>query len=194
MQGAPRRQVNAEDMLAELKRALESSTHAPDAPPPSASTAPKSSSPGRETGRSQIDNGSGRPAKANADKSTGPRTDLQKSTRPSSRSWKLIAGRARAGGRSRDWCELCFHEQTFKPAEREPTVAATEGPVGRKTNKLRNPQAPPERRCRTASRLRLASRQLGDAARRTDSSAHRRFAFSCGKSGSRRAEILPLPA
>ena len=44
MQGAPKRQVNAEDMLAELKRVLESSTRAPDAPPPSASTAPKSSS------------------------------------------------------------------------------------------------------------------------------------------------------
>ena len=92
MQGAPRRQVNADDMLAELKRALESSTHTPDAPPPSASTAPKPRSPGRETGRSQIDNRSDRPAKATADKSIGPRAGLQKSTKPSSRSWKLIGG------------------------------------------------------------------------------------------------------
>ncbi len=34
MQGAPKRQVNAEDMLAELKRVVEASTPAPGAPPP----------------------------------------------------------------------------------------------------------------------------------------------------------------
>ena len=33
MQGAPKRQVNAEEMLAELKRALDSSARAPNAPP-----------------------------------------------------------------------------------------------------------------------------------------------------------------
>src|ERR1700733_8921704 len=97
MQGAPKRQVNAEDMLAELKQALESSIPAPNAPPPSASTAPKSSapkssSPDRESRRAQIDRGSGRPAKANADKSIRQPTDLQKSPWPSSRRWKLTAG------------------------------------------------------------------------------------------------------
>jgi hypothetical protein len=92
MQGAPKRQVNAEDMLAELKRALESSTRAPDAPLRSASTAPESSSPDRKTSRSQSDRESDRPAKANADKSIGQPTDLQKSARPSSRRWKLTAG------------------------------------------------------------------------------------------------------
>ena len=45
MQGAPKRQVNAEDMLAELKRVVEASTLAPGAPPASASTAAKSSLP-----------------------------------------------------------------------------------------------------------------------------------------------------
>ena len=54
MQGAPKRQVNAEDMLAELKRALESSTPPPNAPPLSASTAPKSKFPG--SGESAIAN------------------------------------------------------------------------------------------------------------------------------------------
>ena len=78
MQDAPKRQVNAEEMLAELKRVLESSTRAPNAPPPSASTAAKSSSRDRESWLSQIDRGSDRPAKANADKSIGPRTDVQK--------------------------------------------------------------------------------------------------------------------
>jgi hypothetical protein len=33
MQGAPKQQANAEELLAELKRALESSTRAPNAPP-----------------------------------------------------------------------------------------------------------------------------------------------------------------
>ena len=69
MQGAPKQQVNAEEMLAELRRVLESSTRAPNAPPPSASAVSKSSSPRRESWRSQIDKGSDRPAKANADKS-----------------------------------------------------------------------------------------------------------------------------
>ncbi len=46
MQGAPKRQVNAEDMLAELKRVVETSTLAPDAPPPSASTARQVQFPG----------------------------------------------------------------------------------------------------------------------------------------------------
>jgi hypothetical protein len=81
MQGAPKRQVNAEEMLAELKRALDSSTPAPDALLRSASTAPKPGSSDRESSRSQIDKGS-----------LTPRTDLQKWTRPSSRRWKLTAG------------------------------------------------------------------------------------------------------
>jgi hypothetical protein len=133
MQGAPKRQVNAEDMLAELKRALESSTRAPDATPPSASTPPKPRSPGRETGRSQTDNGSGRPAKANADKSTGPRTDLQKSTRPSSRSWKLIAGGLALAVAATICVSFAFMSTPSNLPEREPSVAATEGP-GRPQN------------------------------------------------------------
>ncbi len=71
MQGAPRREVNAEDMLADLKRALESSTRAPDAPPPSASTAPKPRSPGRTTGLSQIDRERDRPVQAKANSPFG---------------------------------------------------------------------------------------------------------------------------
>src|SRR5277367_88113 len=55
MQGAPKRQVNAEEMLAELKRALESSTGAPDASSPAAPTGSKSGSSGREIRRAQID-------------------------------------------------------------------------------------------------------------------------------------------
>jgi len=98
MPGAPKRQVNAEEMLAELKRVLESSARAPDAPPPSASAAPKSCSPGRVGWRSQIDKGSDWPVNANAVSSVEPASARQKSTRPSARSWKLAAaGLALAG-------------------------------------------------------------------------------------------------
>ena len=48
MQGAPKRQVNAEDMLAELKRVVDSSTTAPEVQLLSAATVSKSRSPDRE--------------------------------------------------------------------------------------------------------------------------------------------------
>ena len=79
MQGAPKRQVNAEDMLAELKRVVEASTHAPSAPPSSAATAPRPSASGPETWRSQIDNGGDRAAKAKAGSSIGQPAHSQKS-------------------------------------------------------------------------------------------------------------------
>ena len=126
MQGAPKRQVNAEDMLAELKQALESSTRAPNAPPPSASTAPKSSSPDRESRWSQIDRGSGRPAKANADKSIRQPTDLQKSPWPSSRRWKLTAGGLALAGVAAVCASFVLMNKAPDLAEREPSVAATE--------------------------------------------------------------------
>jgi hypothetical protein len=129
MQGAPKRQVNAEDMLAELKRALESSTRAPNTPPPSASLAPKSSSPDRESRQSQIDRGSDRLAKANAKTSIGPRADLQKSTRPRSRSWKLIAGGLALAGAAIIGVSFALMNKAPDLAERDPSVAATESPV-----------------------------------------------------------------
>jgi len=129
MQGAPKRQVNAEDMLAELKRALESSTHAPNAPPLFASPAPKSSSPDRESRRSQIDRGGDRLAKPSGKRSIGPRTDLQKSARPNFRRWKLgVAGLALAGV-----AVICASFALMNKApdipQREPSVAAAESPV-----------------------------------------------------------------
>jgi hypothetical protein len=104
MQGTSKRQVNAEEMLAELKLVLESSTSAPNVPPPSALTVSKSSSVGRESRRSQIDKRSDRPIKATADNSIGQPSDIQKAARPSSRSWKLTAGGLALA------CELCSHE------------------------------------------------------------------------------------
>lgn len=115
MQGAPKRQVNAEEMLAELKRALDSSTRAPNAPPPSASTAPKSSSPDRESSRSQIDKGS-----------VTPRTDLQKWTRPSSRRWKLTAGGLAVAGVAAVSASFAVLNKAPDPPMHELPVAATE--------------------------------------------------------------------
>jgi hypothetical protein len=143
MQGAPKRQVNAEDMLAELKRALESSTSAPNAPPPSPSTAPKARSPGREIGRSRIDTGSDRPARPNADKSTGPQTDLQKPTRPSSRSWKLIAGGVALAVVATICASFAFMSDPSNLPERELSVAATEGPVRPQNEQTLEPSSSP---------------------------------------------------
>jgi hypothetical protein len=129
MQGAPKRQVNAEEMLAELKRVLESSTRAPNAPPPSASTVSKSSSPGPETWRSQIDKRSDRPTKANADSSIGQPTDVQKSTRPSSRRWKLTAGGLALAGAAVVCASFALMNKAPNLPTHELSVATTEGLV-----------------------------------------------------------------
>ena len=143
MQGAPKRQVNAEEMLAELKRVLESSTRAPNAPPPSASTVSKSSSRDRKSWRSQIDRGSDRPAKANVDKSIGPRTDVQKSTRPSSRSWKLIAGGLALAGAATICVSFALMNKVPDLPEREPPVAATESLVRPQDEQTLEPSSSP---------------------------------------------------
>jgi hypothetical protein len=150
MQGAPKRQVNAqvnaEDMLAELKRALETSTPARDAPLRAASTAAQPRSPGPETRRSQIDRGSDRPAKANAKTSIGPRTELQKSTRPGARSWKLIAGGVALAGAAIIGVSFAFTNKAPDLAEHEPSVAATERVVrpqnGQTVEPANAPRAP----------------------------------------------------
>jgi hypothetical protein len=143
MQDAPKQQMNAEEMLAELKRALESSTRAPDAPPPSASTAPKPRSPGLETGRSQIDNRSDRPAKATADKSIGPRAGLQKSTKPSSRSWKLIGGGLALAAAATIFVSFAFMSKPSNLPERELSIAAGESPARPQNEQTLEPSSSP---------------------------------------------------
>ena len=90
---------------------------------------PSPALPGRESRRSQIDRGSDRPAKANADRSIGRRTDLQKSTRPSSRSWKLIAGGLALAGAAAVCVSFALMNKAPDLPEREPSVAATESLV-----------------------------------------------------------------
>jgi hypothetical protein len=129
MQDAPKQQPNAEEMLAELKRVLESSTRAPDGPPHSASPAAKPRSPGRESRRSQIDRVSDGPVKAAADKSPGPRTGLQKSTRPSSRSWKLIGGGLGLAAAAAVCVSFALISKPSNLPERELSIAAGESPA-----------------------------------------------------------------
>jgi hypothetical protein len=137
MQGAPKRQVNAEEMLAELRRVLESSTPAPDSPPPSASTAPKSSSPGRDNRQLQIARRSDRPVKASADSSIGQPTDLQKSTRPGSRRWKLTAGGLALAGAV--CASFALINKSPDPPTHELSVGTTEGLVRSLNGQLLKP-------------------------------------------------------
>lgn len=125
MQGAPERQVNAEDMLAELKRVVEASTLAPGAPPASASTAAKPISTGREKGRSQIDSEGGRPVKANPKISVGPRPAPQRPTRRSPRSFKLIAGGVALAAAAIVGVSFALTNKASNAPEREPSAAAT---------------------------------------------------------------------
>jgi hypothetical protein len=139
MQGGAKRQVNAEEMLAELKRALESS---PDVPPPSAPAV----SLDPESWRSQIDKGSDRPIRANADDSIGLPTKLQKSTGPGSRSWKLTAGGLALAGAAAISASFALLNKAPNPTKPEPSVVATEGLVRPQNKQMlessSNPDAP----------------------------------------------------
>jgi hypothetical protein len=143
MQGAPKRQVNAEDMLAELKRALESSTRAPDALPRSASAAPKSSSSGRDNRRPQIDRGNDRPVKAKADSSIGQSTDLQKSTTPSSRRWKLTAAGLALVGAAAVCVSFALMSKPSNLPERELSIAPGESPARPQNEQTLEPSSSP---------------------------------------------------
>ena len=128
MEGTAKRQVKAEEMLAELKRALESSTPAPNAPPPSASTAPSPlPRPGTIADRKLTRKAT--TVKAKADRSIGQPADLQKSTRPSSRRWTLTAGAIALAGAAVVGTSFALMNKASDLPEREPSVAATEAPV-----------------------------------------------------------------
>jgi len=126
MQDATKPQVNAAEMLAELKRVLETSTSAPSIPPPNASMVSKSSSLGRESRRSQNDKGSDRSTEATADNPVGQPTDPQRSTRPSSRSRKVTAGGLALAGVAMICASFAFMNKAPNPPKRELSVVATE--------------------------------------------------------------------
>ncbi len=128
MQSTTKRQVNAEEMLAELKRVLETSTRAPDVPPTLRVDRFQSSSLGRESRRSKNDRGNDRSIKATTDTGGQP-TDLQKSTRPSSRSWKLTAGGLALAGVAMISASFALMNKAPSSPERELSAVATEVPV-----------------------------------------------------------------
>jgi len=141
MQGATKRQVNAEEMLAELKRVLETSTSAPSIPPPSAPMVSKSSSLGRERRRSQVDKGSDRSIKATTNNPVGQPTDLQNSTRPSSQSWKLTAGGLALAGTAMICASFAIMNKAPNLPKRELSVVATEGPVSPQNEETLEPSS-----------------------------------------------------
>jgi hypothetical protein len=139
MQGGARRQVNAEEMLAELKRALESSTPA-DVPPPSAPTV----SLDPESWRSQVDQGSDHPLKVNADDSIGQPADLQKPVRLGPRTRKLTVGGLALAGAAAISASFAFVNRAPSPPKPEPSVVATEGLVRPQNEQTLAPSSAPD--------------------------------------------------
>lgn len=86
MQGAPRQQVNVEELLAELKRVLESSAHPPDFQPPSAPAvlSPDRGSPSKAARNPGLE--------AAAQQKSGPPAGVSRPAAPLARRWKAAAG------------------------------------------------------------------------------------------------------
>ena len=144
--------MNPEELLAELKRALESSTRAPDAPPPSASTAAKASLLGQKPPRSHW--GIDPPVEASVDSAIGQPTGLQRSVRPSSPRRKLTAGGLAVGGAAVFFAGAALMNQVLNRPAHEFSVGATEG-LGRPQNEQTleasgSPHAPMEGSQQTA--------------------------------------------
>ena len=127
MQGASRQSVNAEEMLAELKRLVESSTPPPSFRPPNASMLSKSGSLAR---RVQTEEESDRRIQATADNSveSGQPTVPRKAAKPIARSWKLAGGLSLAGTTMIGATVALMNRAPDLP-KRELAVVAKEGPV-----------------------------------------------------------------
>ena len=126
MQGATKQQVDAEEMLAELKRVLESSAPPPNFPRSSVSMVSK---PGSSAQRPEIDKGSDRRAEAttyNSAKSRQP-TDLQEAIKPTNRSLKRVAVGAALAGAALICAAFTLVIKSPNLPGREPSILATEG-------------------------------------------------------------------
>jgi hypothetical protein len=109
IQGAKKLQVNAEEMLAELKRLLETSTSARSIPPPSASISSNSSSWAGRVGDRKMTKGATIPLKRPLETQSDSRLILK--SRPGSvPEAEGDSRRARIGGRHHDLRERCSHE------------------------------------------------------------------------------------
>ena len=153
MQGASRQPVNAEEMLAELKRVVELSTPPPSFRLTTASMVSKSSSFIR---RAQID----KESEATADNSaeSGQPTVFRKATTPIARSWKLAAGGLALAG-------TAMIGATFALMNRAPDLPqACNRPRCRSRQWGRSgPKAAGRRLSRRAARRRLALPDAGTA-------------------------------
>jgi hypothetical protein len=138
MQGAPKRQVNAEEMLAELKRALESSTPALNAPP-LASAAQRPGASGRENWPPPIDRQSARVPQTKAVSAIAQPARPRKSKRPISRRWILTAAGLALAGAAAVLAGLVLMNQIPNPLTREFSAAATEGPVSSQNDRTLKP-------------------------------------------------------
>jgi hypothetical protein len=187
MEGTAKREVNAEEMLAELKRALESSTPAPNAPPPSA---PKSSSPGRDSRRSQIDKGSDRPVRAKANRSIGQPTDLQKSTTPSFQRWTLTAGVIALAVAAVVGTSFALMNKAPDPAERAPSVAAAAALVRSQNEQTLKPSS--DSRSLIEGSRQAAPLQAGNLEARPDASPASTNNGSVSAQGKAEADAPPL--
>ena len=129
MQGASRPQVNAEEMLAELKRVVESSTPPPNFRPPSPSMVSKSGSLGR---RPQIDEESDRRIQTTPNNSpeSGQPIVFRKAISLIARNWKLVAGGLALVGAAMIGVTFAVMNRTPDLSKRELTGVATEGSVG----------------------------------------------------------------
>jgi hypothetical protein len=128
MQGASRQPLNAEEMLAELKRVVDSSTSPPSFRLPTASMVSKTGSIVR---RAQIDKESDRRIQATADNSaeSGQPTVFRKATTPIARSWKLAAGGLALAGTAMIGATFALMNRAPDLPKRELAAVATEGPV-----------------------------------------------------------------
>jgi hypothetical protein len=127
MQGASRQPVNAEEMLAELKRVVDAST------PPSfrPSAASMVSKPGSLVRQAQIDKESDRRIQATADSAakSGQQTVFRRTTTPIARSWKLAAGGLALAGAAMIGATFALMNRAADLPKRELAVIATEAPV-----------------------------------------------------------------
>ena len=123
MQGASRQPVNAEEMLAELKRVVDSSTPPPSSRLPTASMVSKSGP--------QIDKESDRRIQATADNAaeSGQPAVFRKATTPIARSWKLAAGGLALAAAAMIGATFALMNRAPDLPKRELAVAATEAPV-----------------------------------------------------------------
>jgi hypothetical protein len=128
MQGASRQSVNAEEMLAELKRVVEASTPPPSFRPATASMVFKSGSSAR---RAEIEKESDRRAPASADKppGIGQPTVSRKATTPIARSWKAAAGGLALVGAAIVGATIALMNRAPDLPKRQPAAVATQGPV-----------------------------------------------------------------